>query len=445
MQKNLRITILGAGIAGLAAGYYARKYAAKFTLYEKRAGVGGNCITFNYSESCYDSGAHRFHDVFPSVTNELKSLLGDGFKIIKAPSKLYHKGSFIGFPISIYGLCSELNVATLIRAGVDLARARMKKKKGYDTFEELALDRYGKTIASLFLFSYSKKLWANDSSKLSPNVAGNRLDGLKIKNLFSFLARWQKEKTGVCEGPFYYPKEGIGIISQRLADACSWENIKTECRVTKIFRNNNAIKAVEINYNTTIEIDKLVSTIPLNLFIAMIDPPPPEEILTISHNIKYRDILLVAIHLNKKQVTSDATLYFPQPDIPFTRIYEPKNRSSLMSPPGRTSLVAEIPIAPQDDIIREGEDGLIKLVGACMERIGLIRESDILAGSINRITYAYPLLWLDVEKDVKKVREYLSLFKNLKLTGRSAEFKYIHLHNLIKQGEEVIKEILIPA
>ncbi len=62
MQNIPHLSILGAGPAGLALGYYAKKHEIPFTLYEARDTPGGNCTTFRHGEFLFDSGAHRLHD-----------------------------------------------------------------------------------------------------------------------------------------------------------------------------------------------------------------------------------------------------------------------------------------------------------------------------------------------------------------------------------------------
>ena len=76
-SRDNHLTILGAGIAGLAAGYYAKKAGFPFTILESGNVIGGNCRTIQHNGFSFDTGAHRFHDKDPTQTREIKSLLGD--------------------------------------------------------------------------------------------------------------------------------------------------------------------------------------------------------------------------------------------------------------------------------------------------------------------------------------------------------------------------------
>ena len=72
MINKKTIDIIGAGPAGLAVGYFAKKLGLNPIIYEKSGAIGGNCRTIVDGEFRYDTGAHRFHDKNDRVTSEIK-------------------------------------------------------------------------------------------------------------------------------------------------------------------------------------------------------------------------------------------------------------------------------------------------------------------------------------------------------------------------------------
>ena len=62
MNKKPSIEILGAGPAGLSAGYFASNADIPVRIFEGTHEVGGNCRTIHDGKFSYDTGAHRFHD-----------------------------------------------------------------------------------------------------------------------------------------------------------------------------------------------------------------------------------------------------------------------------------------------------------------------------------------------------------------------------------------------
>ena len=161
------ITILGGGPAGLAVGYYAKKYGLPFTMYEAAERIGGNAITLQHGQFRFDSGAHRLHDTDEEITAELKGLIGKDLTKIHIPSAIFHNGEYIDFPLSPLNLISKLGFATFIKAGVDVMISKAKGNKDIENFEDFAVHTYGETIAELFLLGYSEKLWGVPCNRLS--------------------------------------------------------------------------------------------------------------------------------------------------------------------------------------------------------------------------------------------------------------------------------------
>ncbi len=268
---------------------------------------------------------------------------------------------------------------------------------------------------------------------------------MKGLNLGAFLKKAifrGKVKAGHLEGPFYYPGMGIGTITEKLAGFCGRGNIIRNSEITKILHNGTRVQAVEVNGNERIDIDEVVSTLPLALFLQMMDPTPPEEILLLAKALRYRNVILVALFLNRESVTEAATVYFPDHDFPFTRICEPKNRSIYMSPPGQTSLVAEIPCQPGDGLWCAKGDRLIQLVRSRLVQIGWIKEEEIIDASVNRMNWGYPILEIGFQEKIQRINAFLNGFSNLKLSGRNGRFVYAWIHNTIRYGKNIIEEYM---
>ncbi len=444
MSKPAHITILGGGPAGLAVGYYAKRYGLPFTIYETSNRIGGNSITLKHGDFLFDSGAHRFHDKDAEVTKEVKKLLEEDLKEINMPSQIYHNGKFINFPLSPLNLMKNLGLYTFIKAAVEVVHSRLRTRELNRSFEIFALHTYGSTIANLFLLNFSEKLWGVSCNRLSSRTAGERLKRLNLKTFLMETIFGRKAKTEHLEGSFYYPEMGIGAITEKLAGFCGEGNILRNSKITKILHNHTQIQAVEVNGKERIDTDEVVSTLPLNLFLQMMEPIPPEEILLLAKSIRYRNVILVALFLNRKKVTEAATVYFPDLDFPFTRIYEPKNRSTYMSPPGKTSLVTEIPCQHEDKIWSLEDDKLIQLIRSQLIQIGWIRTEEIIDASVSKISYGYPILEIGFEEKVRKINTFLEGFSNLKLSGRNGKFIYAWIHNMIKFGKEIIDEYISP-
>jgi protoporphyrinogen oxidase len=436
------ISILGGGMAGLAVGYFAKKRNLPVTIYEAKEHPGGNCATLRRGEFLFDLGAHRFHDKDGQITELLQKLLGADLKKIDAPSAIFHRGQFIHFPLSPFDLLKKLGYDVCLRAACQVVRAKFICGSSAENFADQAIRSYGRIIAGAFLLNYTEKLYGKTCSLLSPSVAGQRLKGLNLRTFLTEAFSRKGQTASHMEGAFYYPKQGIGAIADSLSDFCGLNNIRTGAKATKIIHNRENIQKVEINGRDLIEIEELVSTLPIDYFLKAMKPAPPATVLSALDRLKFRSLVLVAVFLDKASITPYATVYFPENRFPQTRTYEPRNRSSLMSPQGKTCLVSEIPCQRNDDVWNLDDRSIVQTIVAHLMDIRWLSESDIIDTAVVRLDYAYPILTIGHEEYLKVIMDYLSGFKNLRLSGRNATFTYSWIHNMLSSGKEIIRSYL---
>jgi protoporphyrinogen oxidase len=432
------VTILGGGPAGLAIGHYARQAGLEFTIYEGQDRVGGNCVTLEHAGFRFDSGAHRFHDKNPDATREVQQLLGADLRKIEVPSQIWHAGQLFDFPLAPFNLLKKLGPWHFARAVGSLLRGRLATNDPGPSFRDFALRSYGADVASRFLLNYSEKLWGAPCEALSPVICGTRLKGLGLKSLIIEALFGQRARTRHLDGAFYYPRQGFGAIAERMADSCGRENIRLGARVTRLRHDGKQIQAVEINGRERVRVDELASSLPLGLTLRLLDPAPPGAVLELASQLRYRNVVLVALFIDKDRITNNGSVYFPDRSFPFTRVYEPKNRSDEMSPPGQTSLVAEIPCQPGDALWSADDSALTALVSEQLARIQWFRPEQIIGSAIHRLPHAYPILELDYEARVAPIVSYLSRFQNLQLAGRNGCFVYSHLHDMLQSARMVV-------
>ena len=72
----------------------------------------------------------------------------------------------------------------------------------------------------------------------------------------------------------------------------------------------------------------------------------------------------------------------------------------------------------------------------------IIDSKKVINSTSEKIEYAYPILSIKNKNNIKKVFRYLEQFKNLHLLGRSAQFKYLHTHDLFKDANNQIEKII---
>jgi len=436
------LTVLGGGVAGLAAACAARERGIACVLYEAADRLGGNGITLEHEGFRFDAGAHRFHDRFPEVTRHIESLLGADLRRVDAPSRIHLNGVFVDFPLSPLDLLRKLPAGTLLRAALDLLSANLLRGRACRNLEEYAIRAYGRTIAGTFLTNYSEKLWGLPSERLSTAAAGKRLRGLSWKTFLLDAFRGAQARTTHLDGRFLYPRGGIGRIADALAARCAPGTLHTRTPVTAIRRHRDRIVEIEVSgarRARAAAVDRVICTLPLDTTLRLLDPPPPARILEVGRALRFRHVVVVALFLEREGLSQYATTYFPEKAFPFTRVHEPRCRCSEMAPPGRTSLVAEIPCSPGDALWRLSDSDLEARVREGLERLGWIRPEEIRGAAVHRMRKAYPVPSAGIEATVEEIHDWLGRFANLTLIGRAARFEYHHIHDLVRLAHRAVK------
>tara|TARA_B110000467_G_scaffold164556_1_gene194271 strand:+ start:5895 stop:7214 length:1320 start_codon:yes stop_codon:yes gene_type:complete len=433
--------IIGGGPAGLVAGYFAKQQNLTAQILEGSSELGGNCRTISFGEFMYDTGAHRFHDKNKDVTDIIKTLMGDELLKVNSPSKIFWKKKLINFPLEFSNIFKTLDKTIIMKIFLENIINIFSSNKDNMNFKELSYKNYGKTLAELFLINYTEKLWGLKANDLNNKIAGDRLKGLNLSSIIEDLFKKNNINQKHLDGSFYYPKNGFGSIFKSIGDYVGQENISFNSNVVEIHHDNYLIKNLIVENNEAFPIKSLISTLPLNLLIKYLRPTAPKDIMNISNNLKYRGLRLAIISLNLNSFSDNASIYYPQSNIPFTRIYEPKNRSKNMAPSDKTCIVVEVPCQPEDLIYNNSEDEFLDKIKYALSKYTHINESNIINTSSQKVPFAYPILDYNIDDKLNKIFSYLSIFKNLNLLGRSAEFKYLHTHDLFIRANQIVNTI----
>ena len=154
------------------------------------------------------------------------------------------------------------------------------------------------------------------------------------------------------DGSFYYPKDGFGSIFEALFSYVGKENIFLKNQINKIELISNNDYRISTKNGKVFHSKKIICTLPPNIYMNIIKPSPPLELIEIANSLKFRSIRLSVIGLNREKFSDSASIYFPEKKYPFTRIYEPKNRSKHLAPKNQTCLVVEVPCFINDKIYK---------------------------------------------------------------------------------------------
>ena len=441
MDQKSYLNILGGGPAGLSVGHYAKKKKIPFRIFEGSGHIGGNCRTIVDGDFKYDTGAHRFHDKNVEVSSEIKHLLGDELLKVNAPSKIQKNGRMIDFPINLSNLLGNLSIGQIYNILIENLFKVTSKEKDPKNFKNLAYQTYGKTLSDLFLINYTEKLWGRPADILQHDVAGDRLRNLDVRAMIKQRLFGSDDYKNL-DGSFYYPKYGFGSIFESMANGIGYGNIRLDHPVRRLIHDGNKITELVCDNKKKYETEILISSLPINTMIDIMDPTPPNEVVNAAKDISYRNIKVCVLYLDVPFFSNNASIYFPERKFNFTRIYEPKNRSVAMAPKDRTCIVIESPYEEGDELSSMTDDAVFEMISGDLTNAGFFENVQIIDHRIFNMRNAYPILDVNLKEKKDKVLSYLKAFENLHLIGRNAEFKYLHTHDIIIKARLLIDDLI---
>jgi protoporphyrinogen oxidase len=177
--------------------------------------------------------------------------------------------------------------------------------------------------------------------------------------------------------------------------------------------------------------DAVWSTLPISLLVRLMDPPPPQEVLDAANAISFRGMILIYLALDTPQFTEYDAHYFPELDVPISRMSEPKNYSAVNEPADRTVLCAELPADPGDEYWACSDDELGRLYCEWLERVGLPVRARVLNVTTRRLKHAYPVYDRNYEKHLRVMDEWISGVEGLLTFGRQGLFAHDNTHHAL--------------
>lgn len=446
--NNEPTAIIGAGLTGLSAAYILNRNRLRVVVFEAENFIGGAARTIKYGDYSFDLGTHRFYTNNQEVLKLIDDLLGVEMITVQRLTRIYLQGKLVEYPLSFFDAFSALETTTILNAVTSYSMERIKgifRSSPEDNFEEWLISRFGRTLYEIYFRPYSEKVWGVPCSQLRADFAAQRIKDLSLWEAFKNMV-WKKgNKPMTLERQFLYPIHGFGRIPEGLAKELPIGSIKLQSPITCLEHDGQKIIGIMYMNNGKLcryEPAHVISTFSMSDLVRCLSPVPPVEVLDAAAGLKYRDQIFVLLALDREQVTPDHWIYFSSDDVFFGRVHEPKNWSSVMSPSGKTSLVAEIFCYESEPIWTESDKLLIKRVSNRIVELGLIEEGQVIDGCVVRLKKAYPLYVDDYEKRIKTILDFINPIKNLQIAGRNGLFKYTSGDYCIEMGIKAAENLM---
>ncbi len=347
-MEQVRTLIVGAGATGLAAAAFSGD--PDYLVLEADREIGGYCKTVQREGFVWDYSGHFFHFRHPEVEAWLRSRMGgQQVRTIVKRALIAYRGSFIDFPFqkNIHQLPRDefidcLHDLYFARAGAGAASE--------GSFVEMLHGRYGQAIAEKFLVPYNEKLYACDLGTLDKDAMGRFFPHAELADVI----RNMKNPDGSSyNATFTYPEGGAIQYIQALASALRPGAIALSEPLLAIDLDRKVARTTR----REIGFQRLVSSVPLNRFVALCGLPHDPAVFT------WNKVLVFNLGFDRKGPAGVHWIYYPDRARVFYRVgfYDNIFESDRMSlyvevgfPRDAAIDVAATRARVLDDLAREG-------------------------------------------------------------------------------------------
>ncbi len=431
----MKISILGAGPSGLGIGRILSKNNS-VTVYEKTGKIGGMAASFKHGPFMLDYGPHKLYSQIPGIIDEIKKIVPTNLLKVPKKNSIVLKGKYLSFPPKLSQILTRLNPIIGIKSGISIILSKFKKYEG-TSYETRLRKSFGDTLYNLIFRDIAYKVWG-DPKTLTEELAIKRVPLKSFGELIRSVLFGVKEKESAEH--FYYPKDGLWVVSDNLKNEIEKNNgsIVLNEEIKHINLKNGLVENLELHNGTKVKTDYLVSTIHLHTFLPLINPKPPEEVFNAVNQLKYRDLKVLFLVINKERALNDSWIFFPEKKYMFSRISEQKAFSEYTSPKDKTVIMVEI---PTDDSIQITEEEIMKEIVPQLEELNIAKKEEIEEHFIRKARRVYPIYHIDYKKHLRVIFDYLATIKNVKSFGRQGLFNYNNIDHCLDMAMRVGKHI----
>ncbi len=430
------ICIIGAGPAGLTAAYELSKKGHHVTVLEADAHyVGGISRTVQKNGYCVDIGGHRFFSKSQEITALWQEILGDDLLTRKRKSRIYYRGKFYPYPLSLFTTLRNLGVVQSSLCVLSYFKAVCFPVRQPTTFEEWVSNRFGKKLFRIFFKTYTEKVWGMPCNQISADWAAQRIHGLSlfsaIKNAVVATLGLRKANIKTLIEAFAYPRKGPGMMWERAAAHIVQKgSVVTLGARVQALAYDAATQLWTVTYSKdatthTLKTSQVLSTMPLKeLLQSIADVPQP--IRDAASKLRYRDFLIVALILKDKNAFDDQWIYIHTDDVKVGRIQNFKSWSPEMVPDASmTCYGMEYFCFEKDALWSMSDAALVELAKQEIETLKLATKDTVVDGFVIRQPKAYPVYDHEYQEHINTLRRWMEQHcPNLQVAGRNAMHKY---------------------
>ena len=443
--RTVDVAIIGAGPAGLTAGYLLAKQGLSVAIIEKDpVYVGGISRTVEHEGYRFDIGGHRFFSKSQAVVDLWNEILPDDFIQRPRMSRIYYEGKFYSYPLRAFEALWNLGIVRSTLCMASFAKAQMFPNKTVRSFEDWTINQFGQKLYSIFFKTYTEKVWGMPCDEMSADWAAQRIMGLSLgaavidglKRSFGLNKRPNDGmQTKTLLETFRYPRLGPGMMWDAARDSIVGANNISGANEVLMGHSLKQLASDgqggwrlaatrEDGSETIITARHAISSAPMRELAARLHPLPATTLQ--ANRLRYRDFLTVALKIRSEDLFPDNWIYIHDSKVKVGRIQNFRSWSPEMVPESGVACVGlEYFCFEGDDLWASTDDQLIALATREMEILGLVKGEQVIGGAVVRQEKAYPVYDDEYAANVAAMRDELeAAHPTLHMVGRNGMHRY---------------------
>ena len=452
------VVIVGAGPAGLTAGYLLTRAGLSVVIIEKDEHyVGGISRTVEQEGFRFDIGGHRFFSKSAAVVDLWNDILPDDFLLRPRMSRIYYEGRFYSYPLRAFEALFNLGILRSALCMASYAKSRLFPRRTVKSFEDWVVNQFGWKLYSIFFKTYTEKVWGMPCDEISADWAAQRIRGL---SLWGAVVDGVKGSLGLKKVPndgmqtktlletFRYPRLGPGMMWEAARDRIletGKGDILMGHALESLSQNASGrwqMTTVGSSGEITIQARHAISSAPIRELVECLHPRPKSHAR--ARELKYRDFLTVALRIRAASIFPDNWIYIHDSKVKVGRIQNFASWSPHMVPdPAVASVGLEYFCFEGDGLWAMADSDLVSLATREMAALGLCASGDVLGGHVMRQSKAYPVYDWDYAENVRILREELERdYPTLHLVGRNGMHRYNNQDHAMMTAMLAVENIL---
>jgi protoporphyrinogen oxidase len=332
----VRILVLGAGVAGLAAAACLPRERTR--VLEAGPEIGGLCRTVRQGAFRFDRTGHFLHLRHPRTQALVGRLLHGKLERHARRAAIHLDGHWIPHPFQAHLGCLPAALREECLGAFLASRARSSRPSAdAANLLEWFQRAFGGGITRHFLEPHNRKTYCRDLRELDAAWAPEYVPLPSAEQVIEGASRQAGAAAIGYNAEFLYPREG-GISALPRALAAGLHGVvRCDAPVVEVDARRRTARCASGELHAW---DQLVSTIPLNALLAMAGGLPA-AVRRAGSALRAVDVLDVRLGIAGPVAVPWHWIYFPEDRFSFVRVVIPSNVSATAAPPGHSAVQVE--------------------------------------------------------------------------------------------------------